>query len=465
MRELRAQAGPQTKFLSTTADICIFGGAAGGGKTFALLLEPLRYINQQGFNGVIFRKNYTQVTDPGGLWETSLKMYSGIRGAMPWKSPKKHWDFGGRSTLSFDYLSNDDDVFSWQGSQICFIGWDELTHFTENMFFYMLSRNRSTCGVKPYVRATCNPDSDSWVKEFISWWIDQRTGYAIPERSGVLRWFFRAEDGGVICWGDSPGEVCQAINSGLPMAEHITPDDCKSVTFITSSVYDNKALLEANPTYLSSLKALSLVNKERLLRGNWKIRPAAGLYFKREQFRIVKNVPAKIVVVARAWDLAATEITTENKDPDRTAGVLIARLANGQYIVLNAIRRACNAANVRQLVKSTGLSDRAEYKCNTIHIPQDPGQAGKEQAASYTRFLAGFTVKTHVVSGSKINRAEPFSAQVQAGNVMVLEGPWNDVYLSELESFPDGAHDDLVDASSDAFAAVAAVHDWSALIS
>ena len=465
MRELRAQAGPQTKFLSTTADICIFGGAAGGGKTFALLLEPLRYINQQGFNGVIFRKNYTQVTAPGGLWETSLKMYSGIRGAMPWKSPKKHWDFGGRSTLSFDYLSNDDDVFSWQGSQICFIGWDELTHFTENMFFYMLSRNRSTCGVKPYVRATCNPDSDSWVKEFISWWIDQRTGYAIPERSGVLRWFFRAEDGGVICWGDSPEDVCQAINSRLPMVEHITPDDCKSVTFITSSVYDNKALLEANPTYLSSLKALSLVNKERLLRGNWKIRPAAGLYFKREQFRIVKNVPAKIVAVARAWDLAATEITTENKDPDRTAGVLIARLANGQYIVLNAIRRACNAANVRQLVKSTGLSDRAEYKCNTIHIPQDPGQAGKEQAASYTRFLAGFTVKTHVVSGSKINRAEPFSAQVQAGNVMVLEGPWNDIYLSELESFPDGAHDDLVDASSDAFAAVAAVHDWSALIS
>ncbi|MBQ1417035.1 MAG: terminase family protein, partial [Selenomonas sp.] len=299
MRELRAQAGPQTKFLSTTADICIFGGAAGGGKTFALLLEPLRYINQQGFNGIIFRKNYTQVTAPGGLWETSLKMYSGIRGAMPWKSPKKHWDFGGRSTLSFDYLSNDDDVFSWQGSQICFIGWDELTHFTENMFFYMLSRNRSTCGVKPYVRATCNPDSDSWVKEFISWWIDQRTGYAIPERSGVLRWFFRAEDGGVICWGDSPEEVCQAINSGVPMAEHITPDDCKSVTFITSSVYDNKALLEASPTYLSSLKALSLVNKERLLRGNWKIRPAAGLYFKREQFRIVKNVPAKIMAVAR----------------------------------------------------------------------------------------------------------------------------------------------------------------------
>ena len=464
-KKLAPQPGTQTRFLQTSADICIYGCAAGGGKTYALLLEPLRYINVQGFNGIIFRKNYTQVTAPGGLWETSLMMYTGIKGAAAWKSPKRHWTFGKRATLSFDYLSSDEDVFSWQGSQICFIGWDELTHFTENMFFYMLSRNRSTCGVKPYVRATCNPDADSWVRNFISWWIDEDTGYAIPETSGVIRWFFRTEDGGSISWGNSPEEVCELLNKTLPPDEHITPDDCKSVTFIPSSVHDNKALLEANPSYLSSLKALSLVNKERLLRGNWKIRPAAGLYFKREQFRIVKDVPDHIVSVARAWDLAATEITAENKDPDRTAGVLIARLANGQYIVLNAIRRACNAAEVRQLVKSTGLTDRAEYECNTIHIPQDPGQAGKEQAASYKRFLAGFTVKTHVVTGSKITRAEPFSAQVQAGNVMLLDGAWNEQFLSELEGFPDAAHDDLVDAASDAFSAVAVSGNWSALIS
>lgn len=416
----------------------------------------------QGFNGIIFRRNYTQVTAPGGLWETSLKMYSGIRGARAWNSPKKHWDFGGRSTLSFDYLSNDDGVFSWQGSQICFIGWDELTHFTENMFFYMLSRNRSTCGVKPYVRATCNPDSDSWVKEFISWWIDQRTGYAIPERSGVLRWFFRAEDGGVICWGDSPDEVCQAINKGLPMTEHITPDDCKSATFITSSVYDNKALLEANPSYLSSLKALSLVNKERLLRGNWKIRPAAGLYFRRDQVRIVETVPDKIVCIARAWDLAATEITSGNKDPDRTAGVLMARMKNGQYIVLHVRRMAANAAMVRDVVRSTAVTDRDEYKCMTISIPQDPGQAGKEQAQSYARELAGFVVKTSTVAGNKVTRAEPFAAQWQRGNVLLLKGDWNEAYMNEMEGFPDAVHDDMVDASSDAFREVSvAMVDWS----
>lgn len=465
LAKLKPQPGPQTKFLQSKADICIFGGSAGGGKTYALLLEPLRYINVQGFNGIIFRKNYMQVTAPGGLWETSLKMYSGISGAAAWKSPKRHWCFGNRATLSFDYLSNDDDVFGWQGSQIAFIGYDELTHFSENIFFYMLSRNRTTCGVKPYVRATCNPDSDSWVKDFISWWIDSEAGYAIPERSGVLRWFFRREENGTIEWADTPEDVCKAVNANLAPSDYITPDDCKSATFITSSIFDNKELLKANPQYLSSLKALSLVNKERLLKGNWKIRPAAGLYFKRNQIRIVKSLPDAIANVARAWDLAATEVTETNKNPDKTAGVLMARLKNGQYIILHAVRRAYSAADVRQLVRNTAVTDRGEYRCNTIHIPQDPGQAGKEQAASYVSYLSGFVVKTHTVSGSKVNRAEPLAAQWQSGNVLLLEGEWNEEFILEMEGFPDGLHDDYVDAASDAFKAVAANTSWAGLIS
>lgn len=438
--------------------------AAGGGKTFALLLEPLRYINVQGFNGIIFRKNYNQVTAPGGLWETSLKMYTGIAGAKAWNSPKKHWNFGTKSTLSFDYLSKDDDVYGWDGSQICFIGFDELIYFSEFTFFYMLSRNRSTCGVKPYIRATCNPSADSWVKDFIAWWIDPETGYAIPERSGVIRYFFRSEESGEIVWGDTPEEVCEKVNADLPMNEGIFPHDCKSVTFIASSVYDNKILLEANPSYLASLKALSLVKKEQLLKGNWKIRPAAGLYFKREQVRIVNQIPDKIIKVARAWDLAATEVTTENKNPDKTAGVLVARLRSGQYIILHAIRRAYAAADVRQLVRNTAITDRGEYQCNNIHIPQDPGQAGKEQAASYVSYLSGFVVQTHTVSGSKVNRAEPFAAQWQNGNVLLLAGDWNEEFILELEGFPDALHDDYVDAASDAFKSVALNTSWRGLI-
>lgn len=450
MKKISPQQGTQTKFLASTADICIFGGAAGGGKSYALLLEPLRYANVHGFNSVIFRKNYTQITAAGGLWDTSLQLYSLLPFAVPFKSPKLHWLFHNRAKLSFDYLARDEDVYKWQGAQIAFLGFDELTHFSESQFFYMLSRNRSACGVKPYVRATCNPDVDSWVANFIAWWIDTDTGYPIKERSGQKRYFARLD--GEIIWGDTRVAVAEKCKIDARL--------CKSVTFIASNIHDNKALLSVNPDYLASLNALSLVERERLLKGNWKIRPAAGLYFKREQTRIVKSVPDKIVFIVRAWDLAATEITSNNRDPDRTAGCLMARLKNGQYIILDAKRIAANASTVRNLVKNTAATDRVLYKCNNISLPQDPGQAGKEQAQSYIKELAGYMVTSNVISANKIARAEPFAAQWQQGNVLLLEGAWNEPFLSELEGFPDALHDDQVDAASDAFRLVAVTSDW-----
>ena len=292
---------------------------------------------------------------------------------------------------------------------------------------------------------------DSWVANFISWWIDQETGYPIPERSGEIRYFCRVD--GEVQWSDTQKELAEKF--GIPAA------DCKSVTFIASSVFDNKILLDRNPEYLANLRSLNIVERERLLNGNWKIRPSAGLYFKPEQTRIVKSVPENLVAVVRAWDLAATEISLANKDPDRTAGVLMGRMKNGQYIVLDVKRLAANSAAVRSIVRSTAEADKAEYGCRRILIPQDPGQAGKEQAQSYIRSLAGFSVKSKPVTGSKITRAEPFAAQWQQGNVLLLEGKWNDIFLNELEGFPDALHDDQVDAASDAFAAVAYAHTQS----
>lgn len=442
---LRPQKGPQEKFLATKADIAIYGGAAGGGKTYALLLEPLRYMNVDGYSATIFRRNATQITIDGGLLDESMSIYGFLKNAVYKASPQPHWIFSGKSKVSFRHIESDRDLPKWQGSQICFCGFDELTHFSENSFFYMLSRNRSVCGVKPYVRATCNPDVDSWVANFISWWIDSDTGYPVSERSGILRYFCRVD--GEVQWADSKEELVERFN--------IDSSLCKSVTFIASSVYDNKILLANDPGYLANLHGLSLVERERLLNGNWKIRPAAGLYFKAEQTRIVKSVPENLVAVVRAWDLAATEINLGNKDPDRTAGVLMGRMANGQYIVLDVRRVAFNAASVRKLVRSTAETDKAEYNCRRILFEQDPGQAGKEQAQSYVKELAGFSVKSRPVSGNKIIRAEPFAAQWQQGNVLLLEGSWNDAFLDELTGFPDARHDDQVDAASDAFSAIA----------
>lgn len=440
-RIIRPQKGPQEQFLSTIADIAVYGGAAGGGKTFALLMEPLRYINTQDYRAVIFRRNYTQITVSGGLWDESVSLYSGIQGAVSAKSPKYHWSFSGKATLHFDYLGRDEDVQNWQGSQITFIGFDELTHFTEKQFFYMLSRNRSTCGVKPYVRATCNPDADSWVAKFIEWWIDPETGYPIEKRSGKLRYMARQND--ALIWGDTKKEL---------IAKGISPSKIKSVTFIASTLQDNQMLMQSDPSYLANLEALPLIERERLLYGNWKIKAAAGLFFKRTQIgEMPAVVPKDIKMFVRAWDLAASS-ENEKGEPAYTSGVLMGRRADGRFVVIDVINVRRSAAEVRTLIKNTALSDNAKYGNVKIRLPQDPGQSGKAQAQSYINYLAGFSVKALPVTGSKETRAEPLAAQWQAGNVSVVVSDWNEEYFSQMESFPESKFKDIVDATSDAFA-------------
>ena len=442
---LRPQPGPQEMFLTTPADICIYGGAAGGGKTYGLLLEPLRHKNREGYGAVIFRKNSIQIYNEGGLMDEGIKMYSNIRDAELKRTPRPLWTFGGKSRVSFAHIDGDDDLLKWQGAQITFIGFDELTHFSERQFFYMLSRNRSVCGVEPYVRATCNPDADSWVAVFVSWWIDPETGYPIPERSGVLRWFIRRDE--VITWANTKEELWEKFN--LKTAEE--RQEPKSVTFIASTLFDNKILMESNPSYLANLKALSLVERERLLHGNWKIKPVAGTFFKRSQVEnMLEFLPADVIRWVRAWDLAATA-EDEGGDPAYTSGVLMGKRKNGRYVIADVINVRMTANEVRQIVKLTAQKDKAQFKRVRIRLPQDPGQAGKDQAKSYIKFLAGFNVTAVTESGSKETRAEPMAAQWQAGNFDVLIADWNEIYFNQLESFPASKFKDMVDASSSGF--------------
>ena len=448
--EIRPQPGPQEMFLASPADIVLYGGAAGGGKTYAILMEPLRHIDNADFGAVIFRRTAKQIMNEGGLWDEAMKLYP-LCAAVPKTSPRPMVTFPSGAKVSFEHLQYENDVFSWQGAQIPLIEWDELTHFTRKQFFYMLSRNRSTCGVRPYMRASTNPDADSWVAGFISWWIDQKTGYPILERSGVIRFFVVVDD--IERWADSREVLVKQYGVDISMT--------KSFTFIASSVYDNRILLEKDPGYLANLMAQTTVEKERLLKGNWKVKPAAGLYFKRTQAEVVPAIPGRVVKWCRAWDLAATVPTPDNPSPDATASVLIGRLEDDSYIVAHAMRRTLAAADVRKLTKNTAETDRATYKSVKIRLPQDPGQAGKEQAQSYVKHLAGHAVKIERVTGDKVTRAEPFSAQWQAGNVKVLAGDWNEEYFAELEAFPEGGHDDQVDASSDAFNELQAARSWS----
>jgi len=447
---VRPQVGPQEQFLSSPADIVIYGGAAGGGKSWALLLEPLRHITTNPeFNAVFFRRTTPQITNPGGLWDESKKLYTLINGTPREGDHTWKWQNGGYIKMS--HLEHENTVNQWQGSQIPLIMFDELTHFTEYQFFYMLTRNRSMCGVKPYVRATCNPDAESWVAKFIAWWIGE-DGLPIPERSGVLRYFVRI--GEEIYWGDSKKELVEkygrpeALEPGETLEDQVRP---KSITFIPAKLSDNKALLTADPDYKANLMAQSRVERERLLGGNWKVVKGNGMYFKRGDVRIIQQMPPRdeIAKIVRGWDLAATELSEASPDPDWTAGVKMALLKNGRYVVMHVAHERKRAHEVRMLIKNLASTDGISCR---IGLCQDPGQAGKDQAESYASFLAGYITDIERASGDKEVRADPFAAQWQAGNVDLLAGSWNEVYLSELEAFGTGtAHDDQVDASSEAF--------------
>ena len=415
-------------------------------------MSALRYKNVPGFGCTIFRKNFNQIFAQGGLWDESMQIYQDVRGACP-KFARGQWLFCNDkgevlSKVTFAHIEKDDDVHKWQGSQICELGFDELTHFTEKTFFYMLSRNRSACGVEPFVRATCNPDANSWVAKFIEWWIDPDTGYPIPERSGKIRWFIRRDE--VLYWANTRQELWKRFN----LTTEEEKGEPRSVTFIMSKLSDNKELMKVNPGYLANLKALSQIERERLLYGNWKIKAAAGLYFKRSQLgEILNSVPADVIQWVRCWDLAATE-KDDKGDPAYTAGVLMGKRKNGRYVIANVVNKQMSASDVRKTIKLTAQSDRAAYKRVRVRLPQDPGQAGKEQAESYIKFLAGFDVTTVAESGTKEARAEPMAAQWQAGNFDIVYGEWNEEYLLQLENFPDGKFKDMVDASANAFAEI-----------
>ncbi len=430
-KRFRPQEGPQYEFLSNQADIILFGGGAGGGKTYGVLLDVLSFYDIPGYTAIIFRRNSTQVRAAGGLWDSSQELFREFGGQA--NESSLEWTFPSGAVIKFSHLQHEKDIYSHQGAQYCGEYWDELCHFTKQQFFYLLSRNRSMCGIQPYVKMTCNPDADSWVRELVDWYIDS-SGLSIPERSGVIRYFIMLDD--KIIWGDSKDEIKNKYPGALP----------KSFTFISASIFDNKKLLDVDPNYLANLQALPRVERERLLHGNWNIKPSAGLYFQKQYFEIVNSVPNSTRAV-RYWDRASTKKTDTN-DPDYTVGIKLEKAPNNILYVTDLIRIQETPLQVQNIIKNTAIRDTISVK---IGIEEDPGQAGVADAEHLTRLLQGFPVKRNKVMKDKITRATPVSAQAEAGNIKVLAGRWNEDFFKELENFPDGNHDDIVDALSGAF--------------
>lgn len=172
--------------------------------------------------------------------------------------------------------------------------------------------------------------------------------------------------------------------------------------------------------------------------------PRSGGMFQRSDFEIVRAVPARGRRV-RAWDFAASQ-QKKGRQPDWTVGLRML-LSDGVFYIEDVLRGRWSAGEVERRLKNTTTQDGQAV---TVRMPQDPGAAGKADAETKVKLLAGYSVVVKPISGDKATRATPASAQAEAGNVKLVEGAWNDAFLDEVSGFPTGMFDDQVDAFADA---------------
>lgn len=277
-QKIMAQTGGQERLLSSQADITIYGGCRGGGKSMGMLLESLEDINNKHFRALIMRNELDDLSD---LIETSYSIYSEF-GEYNRSRGDMTWNFYSGGFLKFNYYADsyDDFVKRYQGKQYSYIAIDEITHISYEKFKYIITDNRNAFGIRNRFIGTCNPDPDSWVANFISWWIND-DGYPIKERDGEIRYCFMDGDNtATIVWGDTRDEVYAQCKGTIDRywkkdyEEYGRPQDLfiKSVCFIEGKLADNKKLLRSDPTYLANLANQSEEQRARDLDGNWKYR-------------------------------------------------------------------------------------------------------------------------------------------------------------------------------------------------
>lgn len=417
----RPNPGPQTRFLATTADEALYGGAAGGGKSEAATILPLRWIGNGAFRGLVLRRETPQLRD---LIDKAHRYYPALGATFNMFTGT--WTFPSGARVWFTHCEHEDDVQRFDGHEFHLVVFDELTHFTERQYRGIRARIRGTDPTLPRrSRATTNPGGDGheWVKQRFGAWLDKAT--RSPAAPGEPRWYRGDEE----------------VSRGTPWA--------LSRTFIPAQLADNPRV---GPEYRAQLLDLDPVRRAQLLEGDWDAAYGEGKLFHRDWWVYLDAAPA-VRRRWRAWDFGATT------DGDATVGVLLGDRGPGtvpRWVVLDVVTLRAPPHEVRALVRATAERDGRD--CG-ISVPQDPGQAGVEQAQSYARDLAGYTVRTRRPTGDKTVRAGPFSAQAGARNVAVLRAAWTPAYVAELHAFPDGTHDDAVDASADAFAELSSVRE------
>lgn len=442
---IRPQPGPQSMFFKTDADIAVYGGAAGGGKTWALLNAALRYSHIPGFVASIFRLTESEIKAAGGMWGESIELYSAY-GSKTSLRPLEH-TFPSGAKISFRHLDGKKSRDAVQGAQFAMVGIDEGTQIAEDDFWYVVGRNRSQCGIRPHVRVTCNPDPSSFLAKLISWWIEQdpnspRYGLPIPERSGVKRLVAKDKESGELVYYDEWERPIAELRHG---AEFL-----KSLTFIPATTRDNAKLLEKNPGYMAALSMQSNEVRAALEDGNWLVRWGKNAVVDMDQTNMVslRDLPHKYDKVCRVWDFASTE-----GGGDYTVGQLWGFKA-GKLFFLGQVRGQWGTKRRNEVIENTIRRDFVAYagKCEQVGELQ-PGAAG----AQLVEVLDDIATKAigckfcwmPCTGGDKVGKSEMFRTALANGDVYAVDsGEWREM-TARIKQFPKSkVPDDEVDTAS-----------------
>lgn len=391
----QAPTPKQAEFLNLACFEALFGGAAGGGKSSALLMAALEHVGTPGYAALLLRRTYADLSLPGALMDRAATWLRGTEAR--WRDQTKTWAFPSGATVTFGYLETEQDKYRYQGSEYLFVGFDELTQFTESQYRYLLSRiRRPATGALSQVplraRAASNPGGvgHEWVKRYFL--------EAPPEEGRV---------------------------------------------FVPARLEDNPHLDVEE--YDAALARLDPVTRRQLRLGDWDA-VAQGNLFRREWFPVVEARPQAGTWV-RYWDLASTD-----GGGDWSVGTLLGRLAGNTYVVADVKREQLGPRALENLVLSTAQQDG---RACAVVFEEEPGSSGKIVTDHYRRnVLPGWNVRGIRSTGDKVERARPLSAQAEAKNIAVVRGAWDMTgWFDRLESFPtEGVNDDEIDSASGALA-------------
>lgn len=466
------------KFLNSNARIIVAGGAAGSGKSYTGLMRHLRWANDPYYRGFCIRKNSTAIMKSGGLFDEAVDLYRKVHPKIQIKLKDQKIVFPSGANVSFSHYENDKAQDLYHGLQLSNVFYDESSQASESHIWWLISRLRTKAKLDPSIWLTCNPDPDSFLADWVKWWLypegHENFGLPDPEKNGVIRWIVRIA--GEMYWGDSKEELI--IRHGKPNLPIDHPHQIKplSIQVLLGTIYDNPVLMETQPEYLASLEALPDVERRRLLLGDWNARQQNSTYFQRSW---VEEIPcideSEVVATVRAFDFAVTLKSDSNPSPDYTTSVRIRKLKDGKYVIDDIRRTRIRAGDWYNFVIDCTVDDP---DMTDYYIPQDPGAAAKRATELFINELieSGLYAKKITTNKSKLERFRPFSAMAQNGGIFIVKNCGidlenniindNNFYYKELEGFTgerkrgENGHDDLVDATSDAFYAIATVKEF-----